>query len=42
MIFVVEIEIVKLVFYAVGIFALGLVAGAGFGFVMDTILNEIK
>ena len=35
----VEIEIV---FYAVGIFALGLVAGAAFGFVMDTILNEIK
>lgn len=38
----VEIEIVKLVFYAVGIFALGLVVGAAFGFVMDTILNEIK
>lgn len=34
----VEIEIVKLVFYAVGIFALGLVVG----FVMDTILNEIQ
>lgn len=42
MIFVVEIEIVKLVFYAVGIFALGLVAGAAFEFVIDTILNEIK
>lgn len=27
---------------AVGIFALGLVAGAAFGFVMDIILNEIK
>lgn len=38
----VEIEIVKLVFYVVGIFALGLVAGAAFGFVMDTILNKIK
>lgn len=42
MIFVVEIEIVNFMFYAVGIFALGLVAGAAFGFVMDTILNEIK
>ena len=42
MIFVVEIEIVKLVFYAFGIFALGVVIGAAFGFVMDTILNEIK
>ena len=38
----VEIEIVKLVFYAFGILALGLVVGAAFGFVMDTILNEIK
>lgn len=38
----VEIEIVNLVFYAFGIFALGLVAGAAFGFIMDTILNEIK
>lgn len=36
MIFVVEIEIVDLVFYAFGIFALGLVIGAAFGFVMDT------
>lgn len=42
MIFVVEIEIVNLVFYAFGIFALGLVIGAAFGFVIDTILNEIK
>lgn len=42
MIFVVEIEIVNLVFYAFGIFALGLVVGAAFGFVMDTILNEIE
>lgn len=42
MIFVVEIEIVDLVFYAFGIFALGLVIGAAFGFVIDTILNEIK
>ena len=42
MIFVVEIEIVNLVFYAFGIFALGLVIGAAFGFVMDTILNEIE
>ena len=38
----VEIEIVNFVFYAFGIFALGLVAGAAFEFVMDTILNEIK
>lgn len=38
----VEIEIVNLVFYAFGIFALGLVVGAAFGFVVDTILNEIK
>lgn len=38
----VEIEIVNLVFYAFGIFTLGLVVGAAFGFVMDTILNEIK
>ena len=38
----VEIEIVDLVFYAFGIFALGLFIGAAFGFVMDTILNEIK
>lgn len=38
----VEIEIVNLVFYAFGIFALGLAVGAAFGFVMDTILNEIK
>lgn len=38
----VEIEIVNLVFYAFGIFALGLVIGAAFGFVMDTILNEIE
>lgn len=38
----VEIEIVNLVFYAFGIFALGLVIGAAFGFVIDTILNEIK
>ena len=37
----VEIEIVDLVFYAFGIFALGLVIGAAFGFVIDTILNEI-
>ena len=42
MIFVVEIEIVNFVFYTVGIFALGLVGSAAFGFVMDTILNEIK
>lgn len=42
MIFVIEIEIVDLVFYAFGIFALGLVIGAAFGFVMDTILNEIQ
>ena len=42
MIFVVEIEIVDLVFYAFGIFVLGLIVGAAFGFVMDTILNEIK
>lgn len=42
MIFVVEIEIVDLVFYAFGIFTLGLVIGAAFGFVMDTILNEIE
>lgn len=42
MIFVVEIEIVDLVFYAFGIFALGLVIGAAFGFVIDTILNEIQ
>lgn len=42
MIFVVEIEIVNLVFYAFGIFALGLIIGAAFGFVIDTILNEIK
>ena len=38
----VEIEIVNLVFYAFGIFALGLVVGAAFGFVIDTILNEIE
>ena len=38
----IEIEIVDLVFYAFGIFALGLVIGAAFGFVMDTILNEIQ
>ena len=39
----VEIEIVNFVFYAVSIFALGLVVGAAFGFVIDTILlNEIK
>lgn len=38
----VEIEIVDLVFYAFGIFALGLVIGAAFGFVIDTILNEIQ
>lgn len=38
----VEIEIVNLVFYAFGIFALGLIIGAAFGFVIDTILNEIK
>lgn len=38
----VEIEIVNLVFYAFGIFVLGLVVGAAFGFIMDTILNEIK
>ena len=42
MIFVVEIEIVNFMFYAVGIFALGLVVGAALGFVIDTILNEIK
>lgn len=42
MIFVVEIEIVDFVFYDVGIFALGLVVGAALGFVIDTILNEIK
>ena len=42
MIFVVEIEIVNLVFYAFGIFALGLIIGAAFGFVIDTILNEIE
>ena len=38
----VEIEIVDLVFYAFGIFALGLVIGAAFGFVIDTILNKIQ
>ena len=38
----IEIEIVNLVFYAFGIFAFGLVVGAAFGFVIDTILNEIK
>ena len=38
----VEIEIVNFMFYAVGIFALGLVVGAALGFVIDTILNEIK
>lgn len=38
----VEIEIVNLVFYAFGIFALGLNIGAAFGLVIDTILNEIK
>ena len=38
----VEIEIVDFVFYDVGIFALGLVVGAALGFVIDTILNEIK
>lgn len=38
----VEIEIVNLVFYAFGIFALGLIIGAAFGFVIDTILNEIQ
>ena len=39
----VEIEIVNLVFYAFGIFALGLVVGAAFWIiVMDTISNETK
>ena len=33
----VEIEIVNFVFYAFGIFALGLVVGVAFGFVIDTI-----
>ena len=39
----IKIEIVNFMFYAFGIFALGLVVGAAFGFVIDTILlNEIK
>lgn len=38
----VEIEIVKLVFYAVGIFALGLVVGAAVVEHIDKTDNEIK
>lgn len=38
----VEIEIVELVFYGFGIFALGVIFGAAFGLVIAAVLDEVN